>query len=380
MASKILTKNKASKISILFDDKDVNDSAARRFILFYYISLLKQNKETTEFDITMLGNWMLDHYQLFIDEFAGTRTRRSYQLQKKRSYIRNRVNELVLLGLIDERGRILAKKKSTEKRLYAFTKEGCIFAWLVQAKYAVNQDQRHFAIKNFFSELIGHVIESDTSFTSCFVRCINRCMEKDIFAGVDEGYLDTIIDLFPIAKNFFHFFRFLVLYGFYTNDPLSRIFLDIIEESDEEVQHLILLQLKLDIESNYYDGISTSKECEKERYDSIQDHNMVVLQGYCLECKRLWPYRMDTLEFLKLGRKTKSYAPDGGLFITSKLICPHCNKQDCRFMVPIYFVPAGFIKPVTSIEYMERWYNDIQDKGPKIDPSTQISDETQKVI
>jgi len=63
--------------------------------------------------------------------------------------------------------------------------------------------------------------------------------------------------------------------------------------------------------------------------------------------------------------------------MTSKIICPNCNREDCRFVIPIWYVPTRLMKSVTSIEYLESYYNDIQTKGDKIDASTQISTEYQ---
>jgi hypothetical protein len=153
----------------------------------------------------------------------------------------------------------------------------------------------------------------------------------------------------------------------------SRIILEIIQELDEETKDLIKCQLKLDIESNYYDGMGASKDWEIIRSDNIANYNVVTLHGYCLECKLMLPYVMDLFQFLNLGSRPKCYSPNGGLLVTSTLICPNCNREDCRFVIPIWYVPTRMIKSVTSVEYLERCYNNIQTKGDKIDPSAQIS-------
>ena len=88
---------------------------------------------------------------------------------------------------------------------------------------------------------------------------------------------------------------------------------------------------------------------------------------------------MNIFHFLKLGTDPKCYGPDGGTIITGKLICNNCYKPNCRFVVPIWYVPTDFIKPVTTIEYLERVYDNIQSKGSKIEANKQISDEFQKI-
>lgn len=375
MATKIVTKNRAQKISILFENK--NESQALRDILSMYVQSLGHNKSVQEYDVTSIGNWLLNHHQPFVNEFANSHTKPSYRLQSKRTYIKNRINDLVQLGLMKSTGTTQSEKNNTDKQLYAFTKEGYIFAWLLEAKYAENKNRRAIAIENFFRELSTYSIDSNSSFTFCFVKYVERCSEEGVFAEYNVEDIEDIIELFPITENYFRFFRLLFLCGLYTNEKTSRIILEIIQELDEETKDLIKCQLKLDIESNYYDGMGASKDWEIARSDNIQNYDVVTLQGYCLECKMMWPHLMDLFQFLKMGSESKCSTPNGDLVITSKLICANCNREDCRFIVPIWYVPTGIIKSVTSIEFLESIYENIQTKGNKVDPSTQISNEYQ---
>ena len=335
-----------------------------------YIHSLGHNKSVQEYDVTSIGNWLLNYHQPFVNEFSKSHTKPSYRLQSKRTYIKNRINDLVQLGLMKSTGTTQSEKNNTDKQLYAFTKEGYIFAWLLEAKYAEDKNRRAIAIENFFRELSTYSIDSNSSFTFCFVKYVERCSEEGVFA-------EDIIELFPITENYFRFFRLLFLCGLYTNEKSSRIILEIIQELDEETKDLIKCQLKLDIESNYYDGMGASKDWEIARSDNIQNYDVVTLQGYCLECKMMWPHIMDLFQFLKMGSKPKCATPCGDMVITSKLICPNCNREDCRFIVPIWYVPTDIIKPVTSIEFLESIYEVIQTKGNKVDPSEQISNEYQ---
>ena len=137
MATKIVTKNRAKKISILFENGD--ESLALRDILSMYIQSIKQNKSTQEYDVTSIGNWLLAHHQPFINEFDNSHTKPSYRLQSRRTYIKNRINDLVELELMRLAGTTKSEKNNTDKQLYAFTKEGYIFAWLIKAKYAKDE-------------------------------------------------------------------------------------------------------------------------------------------------------------------------------------------------------------------------------------------------
>jgi hypothetical protein len=384
MPKKLLTRGVPPKISMLF--KDSKDALACRDILSWYTKLTAKEEQIQDFDTTKVGHWLLEHHQPFIDDFTRppeSHTRISYRLQSKRPYIKNRLNDLLGLGLIEERGTILAEKGVVKKKVYAFTKEGCLWSWLIEARYAENKERRSVAINNFFGELSAFVMEFHTSFTDAFVEYVNRCTSEGIFVELDEYYFEHLVhSLFPLTQNYFRFFRFSFLFGLYTNEATSRILVGILEKLDENTQALVLMQLKLDIESNYYDEMNTSKEWESHRYDNISNHNVVTVQGYCLECKSLWPYTFDIFEFLKIGSKPWCYAPDGSIYITSKISCQKCNKPKSRFGVPVLYVPSmafGKKHPV-SPEQIEKVYDKIQHKTPKIDRSKLVEHEHQRII
>jgi hypothetical protein len=384
MPNELLTKRPPRKISILF--KENRDALACRDILSWYAKSAAKKEPIQDFDTTKVGHWLLDHHQPFVDEFSrppDSHTRISYRLQSKRPYIKNRLRELLEFGLIEKRGTTLAEKGVVEKQLYAFTQEGCLWSWLIEAKYASDEKRRSAAMNNFFGELSSFVIGSHTSFTDAFVEYVNRRTNEGLFAELDEYYFEHLVqNLFPLTQTYFRFFRFEFLYGLYTNQDTSRILLEIVENANEEMQKLMLMQLKLDIESNYYDEMNTSRDWELQRYDSISDHTVVTLQGYCLDCKSQWPYTWNTLEFLKMGSKPHCYAPDGQMYITAKIICPNCNKPNSRFGVPVLYVPTRAFSERVRItpEQIEEHYNIIQTKTPRVEKSALVEHEYQKIV
>lgn len=381
MPKKLLTNKPLQKISILFEDK--NNALACRNILSWYAKLTEKKKVINEFDVTEIGNWLLDNHLPFVKEFSGSHIINAYRLQSKRTYIKSRLDELVRLGLIEVIGKRLAEKGVVEKNIYAFTNEGHLWSWLIEAKYASDENRRLTTLNNFFGEMTAYVIDSHTSFTDSFIKYINKCISQGLVSkSYSKYYFDYILqNLYPLTQNYFRFFRFSFLMGLYTNQDTSRILLEIIENTDEETQKLILMQLKLDIESNYYDEMNTSKDWELARYDNLSDHNMITLQGYCLDCKSLWPYTWKILEFLKIGIKPYCYSPDGNMYITAKLYCPNCNKPSSRFGVPVLYVPTRAFgeKPRITPEQIEKHYETIQTKTPRIEKSTLVEDEYQKI-
>jgi hypothetical protein len=168
----------------------------------------------------------------------------------------------------------------------------------------------------------------------------------------------------------------------YTNQDTSRILIDIIEKLDEDTQKLLLMQLKLDIESNYYDEMNTSKDWESDRYDNISDYTVLTLQGYCLDCKSIWPFSYGIFDFLKTGSKPYCYAPDGSIYITAKIECPNCTKPRSRFGIPILYVPTRAFgeKRAVSPEDIEKAYDKIQNNTPRIEGSSLLEREHQHIV
>jgi hypothetical protein len=271
-----------------------------------------------------------------------------------------------------------------EKQAYAFTEEGHLWSWLIEAKYSSDYNRRSIALNNFFGELSAYVSNSNTSFTDSFIEYVNKCTSQSLVPELySDDYFDYLVqNLYPLTQNYFRFFRFTFLMGLYTNEDTSRILLEIIENTDEETQKLILTQLKLDIESNYYDEMNTSKDWELARHNNLSDHNIITLQGYCLDCKSLWPSSWKILDFLKIGSKPHCYSPDGNLYITAKLRCPNCNKPHSRFGVPVLYAPTRAFgeKLRISPEQIEKHYETIQTKTPRVEKLTLVEDEYQKIV
>jgi hypothetical protein len=384
MSKELLTKKAPPKISFLFEEND--NALACRDVLSWYAKSTQRNQIINEFDVTTLGYWLLDHhmpFQRFYDRPPESHTSYPNRVQSKRPYIKNRLGELVELNLIEIKGKKPAERGMAEKQVYTFTEEGHLWAWLIEARYAASEDRRLVAVNNFFGELSALVVNIHTSFTDAFVKYVNRCTEEGVFSEIEDYFFEHLIqNLFPLTQNYFRFFRFSFLAGLYTNEDTSRILVDIIENLEENTQALVLMQLKLDIESNYYDEMNTSKDWESHRYDNISDHNVVTLQGYCLDCKSLWPFTYKIMEFLKIGRKPWCYAPDGSIYITTKIECPNCKEPRSRFGIPILYIPTRAFgeKRAVSPEEMEKAYDIIQNNTPRIDRSSLLEHEHQHII
>src|SRR5215831_16301458 len=99
-------------------------SLGLRDILLMYIQSIKQNKSIQEYDVTSIGNWLLEHHQPFKTEFDNSHTKPAYRLQSKRTYIKNRINDLVELELMRLAGTTKSEKNNTDKHFMPLQKRG----------------------------------------------------------------------------------------------------------------------------------------------------------------------------------------------------------------------------------------------------------------
>jgi hypothetical protein len=373
-------------ISILFDQKDTDAQACRDIISWHVKSVKKKGDSVGVFRLTELGNWLLENHLPFKEEYVGSHIPKSYRLHSKRTYIQNRLEELIRLNLIEKKGIVKASKNAAETPLYSFTQIGYIFAWLLEAKYST-EDNRSRTIEMFFRELSSYINTScgASSAVDISTNFFKRCVEEGVHTRINDDYLNMFINFLPMSDGFLpqHFLRFLrhfILFGLYANQECAKIFLKLIEESDEVTRDLILLQLKLDIESYYNDGMGATVEWEMERHEFINDPAVVVVQGYCVACKLKTVFMIRLLDFLKMGGPGHAPAcslngepvdgdplPDtnsdrriGILFRV--LSNPYCNikrKGNVPGLVPILYVPPRYLSPhILSPEYMEHILND----------------------
>lgn len=381
-------------ISILFDQTD--NAAARRSILRWYVESIKMKQPIEEFLFTDLGKWLVTNHPQFKNKF-DSHTPKSYRLASKRTSIESRVDELIELGLIEKKGTVKAKKnKAVDTSLYSFTQFAKIFAWLLESKDTTEDEAiRSRAIEKFFRELSTYVNTScgASSFVDLFTNFFKQCIEEGVHNRISNDYLEIFINLLPptisstfrgfLPQQFLRFLRQFLMAGLYTNKDCARIFLQLIEESDEQTKELILLQLKLDIESYYHDAIGPNLEWEKDRRGYIRDPYNVVVQGYCLECKLKTVYVLGLQYFLyelsRIGAIPSSTDSKGEKTDRRDLPLPETNQavslrymtynnQYCNIkynpnasgLIPILYIPPQYLDARGfSPEYIEEQIYDL---------------------
>jgi hypothetical protein len=237
----------------------------------------------------------------------------SFRLQSIRTTIKNRLDELSRLELIRWIDIAKSQKNDSTKKLYALTEEGHYVAWLIEAKYQLNQKERTTAdIK---------IIEILETFYITLLRKCKKNLERDNFSMGNVGFVRTMLpSVVRMLQN-----KNIMLFTVSRDKTLGRIFLDVVKELDEETRRIVFFQIKSDVESSINATMNITREWEAARYNDIYCHNKITTLQFCERCKHATPYKVDAVDFLKssLDVSIKGEA----LISKNKFDCGNCGKS-----------------------------------------------------
>lgn len=315
---------KVSIESIILNSDDDNHAKLCQDILLWSIA---EERKPAPFRFTDIGNWLIEHHRPFREEYANSHIPKSFRLHSKRTYIQDRINDLVDLYLINKYGTVKSRKNNTDTPTYYFTEDGIYFAWLIKARNAKGKD-RPRAIDMVFNKLMSNLSINDSSFTLFIIKLLTKCKEKGIFPSLIDDEKLILIGMFPLDTNSTFLRRLL-------SSQARTVFVETIKELDNKTQKLFLFQFKLDIESRFTEYF-TKEEWEVIRYHNIQDYTKLTLQGFCENCG-LYPFQLDVFEFLRLPLFYTLSPDTKRLLSLKKMDCKKCHKPDSFEIVPTWY-------------------------------------------
>jgi hypothetical protein len=312
------------------------DSKLCHDIFAWYTHKAKIGETKNEFVFTELGNWLLEHHIPFINDYSGSKIGKSYRLHSRRSYIQSRIDDLLFLELIERKGTSKSEKSHIDIPVYSFTMEGLIFAWLLEAKDSKEKD-RSKAIDKVFELLSVCLLRINSHSAYFFSIFLKKCIDKRLSTYYDDDAVKTLSIIttdfaFPVNRPTIYFRLFFSVAWSIYNESI-KILVETIGQLDKDIQKLILLQFKLDIESEY-DGFYITRDWEAMRYNNLQNYDKVTIQGRCESCKAEYPFQVNIMEFLKFPY---IYAYDSDVDIKiERLNCKNCRKQNSVIIIPKY--------------------------------------------
>ena len=257
-----------------------------------------------DFKIDEIGKWLLDYNYRFRNEYEGSNIRKSSRLHDKRNMIKNAVNSLVELGLITIPKEIESdRNKNIITKEYSFTESGIIIAWLITTYKKQNTENYRNCIDIFLSNLIKSLqvwcnISIFDFIRNLLVNCIdNKAIEKFIEL---ERYVGLFINL--MYKENISSIRRSLLAIVVLNKNIYEIFIDTINNLDENKKNILLLQFKLEIESlfeNAYHIPETLRNWEIMRYENICNADVITMIGNCPTCGNI-PFKVNVFRSFEL--------------------------------------------------------------------------------
>lgn len=254
------------------------------------------------FNITDLGNWLIDNNRDLRKEFAGEPLRKSLRLHTKRSYITSCVKTMVTMGLLAEAGRTQAQKNRLETTIYCQTIYGELFAKILKAYDEKGESRKlaqQYALRSFeaFFDASGRVVSALTA------RTINELTSQSKFTE-DVPVLEMIsmfvlYDEDPVER----LFRF--LRGW---EPFSGIFTKNLRQTESPAMEEALLEIKLRLEGETDKHAGKAWRFERSRCNA--DRSIAVLDIICEKCKKHYPLGVHLIQLLD-SRLTGKRTVDG---------------------------------------------------------------------
>jgi hypothetical protein len=222
--------------------------------------------------------------------------------------------------------RTKSERNDSLKDIYAFTEEGHYVAWLIEAKYQQNQEEKIAAYKKIIEILEAYFGRDDSALSIVFTRFLTKYrnnLERDNSLIRSIGFVQNI---FPSSvRKLTNKNNMLMAVSMDRN--IAKIFLDAVKELDKETLRLVFFQLKLDVESCISTNLQNmNREWENTRYNNISDYNKLTTLQYCEGCKNAIPYKVDVIDFLESSIDLSVKREDA--ISKNKFYCDKCGREN----------------------------------------------------
>ena len=335
-----------------YDSNFTDNAALYQGILSY---AQHNSNDEQEFLFTNLGNWLLKNLPEFVNYYVDSNANISFsaRLANRRDRIQEQVDHLVNMELLSLKKYVPSRKNPRENiPVYSMTMEGkflnCIIAardvnktfdlsWLIKYEYDEETGEltvksrdtsidkgRLDIIKEIF-EIINQFIHVKKSYILSFLSIFfKKCFDNNLFADIIDRFYYICLRHIKINKG-----QELIRLFTKVNHPLQwlfaypNLFIESLNEMDNETRKMILFKFKMEIEEYYdlyylasyprrqtyselhssdsyyeYNMAITGNEWQSLRFTNINNHLVVSIPGLCLTCKSEQPFVMDIEDYL----------------------------------------------------------------------------------
>jgi hypothetical protein len=244
-----------------------------------------------------LAKWLFDKNREFVDEYSDSESRTPIRTRfaNKRQRIERKIDDLINLGLLEQKGTVKATKVNHDMPLFGLTSEGKLVALILervhkQDRTKINQDLYQFIIS---------WLQQFNSSKTIFVRSIydRYYSENQMDIPLDiitDHLLDRIRWIFDLIS---------ILTYTPPTDPKNhkrhfKYVYETLQSLDPNIRRSVLLFLKQSYEHQILITYPDRK-WEEEYLKYLDNENFFTLRGKCRNCKQIYYIPTPTEIFLE---------------------------------------------------------------------------------
>jgi hypothetical protein len=244
-----------------------------------------------------LTDWLLEHYPVYREYYQGSHFKKSKKIEYTLQRVKRKLEDLNSLFLFEE-SKDKAQKVDAPLVIYHITKSGHFLAWLIETE-STDRQKRDMAIQNVYDILILYLTDKHTSRSIFLHKFFRQCKQSGTFISNAPDFLISYEQVRPIYDDVALLELFLdvpkALYWIFT---YPELFVQTLEQLDEETKKILLFQFKLEIEG-YYDIYLSNNKWEIMRYHNIGNYSSVTIPGYCNKCREETALQYDILNYFR---------------------------------------------------------------------------------
>lgn len=294
-------------------------------------STLEYNTSTKYNSFTsrqLLKDYLLEKCIVFRNKYTGSaaKTKKEARIENNNPLIVRILEKLIFLQLISKEPFISKNKEQTEK--YQFTLLGKMIGSLIWYKLTSNTNVSKEDYKQLFNNVCKYYQSLKNSSAKFCLLFFKNCFENNLFNFIINYFINLLENASDDKNDFLFQIKF--LHPFFSNNKeLFKIYQESLSElarHNKEIHNIVLLNIKLSIEEQQESKCVRFREFEMERFSSIEEIDMVVLEGFCFGCRNFFIVTMKTLEYLK-----SIVAPPILKTTLSSIVCTVCKNSYLDF-------------------------------------------------
>lgn len=294
--SAILQKDKEGKYTdnaLLYQD-----------ILHYSIINEKQNQSNTNttFKVWDLAKWLIENNVEFANYYKDSprsHTTMNNRIEARMERIKDKINNLQTMGLIQTSGTAKASKVDTNIPIFGYTEFGYLIAWLVESDNPRYRERAINEIYNFFQSNFTQDLSSS------YDILMSKVFEKEKKKGIFANYVDMLrksLHASPRVRDIQEFFAYVDGHYFEDREAAKNhtdIWFETIDELEEETKMLFLHREKLAIEELMAKKVGSVRGYEKMRYRIRDKPDLVAIEGLCEKCNYYFHAAVEMLHYMR---------------------------------------------------------------------------------